>query len=267
MASIINNVPSLTARRNLGQSEQGLNRTIERLSTGLRINNAYDDAAGLQISNNLRADIRILNQAERNANDALGRIDVADGVLQEAVNLLIRGAELAEQSASGTTTSAGRIAINQEWSEIQDALNAIDSDTRFDGQSIFGQAYSVRVGERDTEIIGVSAADVDATSLGVTGDMLTSTNASTTIAQITAAIETLSANRGSLGAKAQRLNTVINSLGISSENLQAAESQIRDADVASEVVSLTKYQILNQTGVSALTQANQSAQSVLSLLQ
>lgn len=267
MASILNNIGSLKATRRLGISERGLNQTINRLSTGRRINEAADDAAGLQIANNLRADIRILGQARRNANDANGRIATAEGVHEEAINLLTRAAEISEQAASGTTSSAGRIALNQEWVEIQGALTALDSDTRFDGTSVFGQSFSVRVGERATEVISISTIAIDATTLGLTGNLTTSTGASTVLSQVTAAIEQISGNSGDLGAKSQRLNTLINSIGISIENITAAESQIRDADVAQEVVNLTKFQVLNQTGVSALAQANQSTQSVLSLLQ
>ena len=267
MASILNNIASLNAKRNLGLSEIGLNRTIGRLATGERINFAADDAAGLQISSNLRADIRILNQARRNANDANGRIAVAEGVMEEAVNILTRAAELAEQAASGTTTSAGRAALDGEFQEIIEALDALDANVKFDGQNIFGTTFTARVGETATETIEIRTTGIDAATLTVTGDLTTSNNASTALGTITSAIETISTNRGELGAKSQRLNTLINSLGISVENIQAAESQIRDADVAEEVVNLTKYQVLNQTGVSALAQANQSTQAILSLLQ
>lgn len=267
MASILHNIASLQATRNLGLSERGLNQTIGRLSTGQRINEAADDAAGLQISNNLRADIRILNQARRNANDANGRIAIAEGVMEEAVQLMVRAAELAEQAASGTTSNAGRTALDQEYTEIKLALNALDSDTRFDTREVFGSSFSVRIGELSTEIITVTTQPIDSTSLGVTGNLLTSNAASTELSAISTAITLISASRGLLGAKSQRLNTLINTVGITSENLAAAESQIRDADVATEVVNLTKYQILNQTGVSALAQANQSSQAVLSLLQ
>ena len=266
MASIINNVASQNASRNLAASQKGLNSTINRLSTGYRINRASDDAAGLQISNNLRADVKILNQARRNANDGLGRLAIADLVSEEATNLLTRAAELAEQAASGTTTTAGRTALDSEYTEIKEALDALDSDTKFDGQDVFGQALDIRVGENTSESISIASVDIDSASLGVAGDLLDSANAGAALATITAAISQVSADRGAIGAKSQRLATVINSLGITSENITAAESQIRDADVATEVVNLTKFQILSQSGVSALAQANQSAQSVLSLL-
>lgn len=267
MASILNNIVSLTASRNLASSQKALNRTINRLSTGLRINRASDDAAGLQISNNLRADIRIMGQARRNANDGVGVIQIADGVLEEATNLLTRAAELAEQAASGTTTAAGRAALDQEYTEIRFALDAMGSDTKYDGMSVFGNFFDIRVGETSTEKVSISVASLTQNDLSLNGtDLTTSGNASTAIASVLSAIETVSSNRGVLGAKQARLNTIVNSLGILIENTTAAESQIRDADIATEVVNLTRYQILTQTGVSALAQANASAQSVLSLL-
>ncbi|CAM2007047.1 flagellin [Acanthopleuribacter pedis] len=268
MASILNNVPAISAQRNLANSQRGLNDTINRLSTGLRINKAADDAAGLQISNNLRADIRILGQAERNASDAVGRLSVVDGVSTEAVNILTRAAELSEQAASGTTSSAGRVALDAEFTEIKAALDALQTNVRFDGTSVFGRSFSARVGEFATEVVAVSSFNINTTSLGIsaTGNLLTSGAASTALSQVTSAIENVSSFLGTVGAKSQRLNTIINALSLTRENITAADSQIRDADVASEVVNLTKFQILNQSGVSALSQANQSAQSVLSLL-
>jgi len=266
MASILTNPGSINAQRNLANSQKGLNNTINRLSTGLRINRAHDDAAGLQISNNLRADVKILNQARRNANDGLGRLAVIDLVSEEATNLLTRAAELAEQAASGTTSSAGRTALNSEFTEIKAALNRLDEDTKFDGSNVFGSNFTVRVGESTSEVVSVSSINIDSTNLTVTQSLTTSDNASLALAQITSAIEQVSSDRGNIGAKSQRLQTLVNSLGITAENIQAAESQIRDADIASEVVNLTKFQILSQSGVSALAQANQSSQSVLSLL-
>jgi flagellin len=268
MASIINNIGAQAASRNLANSQTGLNSTINRLSTGLRINRAYDDAAGLQISNNLRADVKILNQARRNANDGLGRLAVIDLVSEEATNLLTRAAELAEQAASGTTTSAGRAALDAEFTEIKAALDDLNTNTKFDGNEVFTAAgFQVRVGETSGETVAVSGFQISSTELSINANTLTTSgNADTAMTQITAAIESVSTNRGDIGAKSQRLLTLTNSLGITAENIQAAESQIRDADVASEVVNLTKFQILSQSGVSALAQANQSAQSVLSLL-
>jgi flagellin len=263
MASILNNVPSLFAQRNLSAAQRGLNHTVNKLSTGLRITKASDDAAGLQISNNLRADIKILNQGRRNANDGIGIIAIADGVLEEATNLLTRAATLAEQAKSGTTTSAGRAALDAEFTQIKAAVDDLGTNTKYDGTAIFNSSYAISAADSS---VTVTMAALSSSGLGVAGSLTTSANASTALGQIETAISTISTNRGSLGAQEQRLNTLINSLGITSENVTAAESQIRDADIAEEVVNLTKYQILTQTGVSALAQANQSAQSVLSLL-
>ena len=137
MASILNNIPAMSSRRHLGISQRGLNSTIGKLSTGMRINQAADDAAGLQISNNLRADVKILGQAMRNANDGLGRLAVADGVMEEATNILTRAAQLAEQAASGTTSSAGRAALNAEFTEIKAALNRLGADTRITEHEVY----------------------------------------------------------------------------------------------------------------------------------
>jgi flagellin len=267
MASVLNNVTSLTAQRNLAQTQKGLSSTINRLSTGLRVNRASDDAAGLQISNNLRADIRILGQAQRNANDGIGIIQIADGVLEEASSLLTRAAELAEQAASGHTSSAGRAALNQEFSQLITAINNMGTDTNYDGTSLFGGSFAIQVGDASVTDVTVAISTLSATTLGVnTNNLSTSTAAQTALTAIQSAISTLSSTRGNLGASEARLNTVINTLNVTRENVIAAESQIRDADIASEVINLTKFQILSQSGVSALAQSNLQAQSVLSLL-
>lgn len=267
MASVLNNVSSLTSQRNLGKAEQGLSATINRLSTGLRINKAADDAAGLQISNNLRADIRILNQARRNANDGIGIINIADGVLEETSSLLTRAVQLAEQAASGTTSSAGRVALNAEFAQIVTAINNLGTDTAYDGTTIFGGSFSVQVGDASVTDVTISASTLSATTLSInTNNLNTSATAQTALTSLQAAISQVSSSRGTLGAQQARLETIINSLGVTAENVVAAESQIRDADIANEVVQLTKFQILTQAGIASLAQANQQSQNVLSLL-
>lgn len=267
MVSVVNNLSSINSKRNLASSQRGLDKTINRLSTGLRINRASDDAAGLQISNSLRADIRILNQGRRNANDGIAIVNIADANLEEVSNLLTRAAELAEQAASGTTSTSGRTALNSEFGEIKAAIDALGTDTKFNGKAIFGSTFSVQVGDANTTDIDVAASALSSSGLSINSSDLTSAaTASAALTSIQTAIDSVSTMRGNLGATEQRLNTIVNSLGITAENLQAAESQIRDADIASEVVNLTKFQILTQSGVSALAQANASQQSVLSLL-
>jgi flagellin len=206
----------------------------------------------------------------RNANDGIGRIAIADGVLDEATNLLTRASQLAEQAASGTTSSAGRVALDAEFTEIKSAITALGTNTKLDGAALFGSSTDVRVGEASSESVSISFGALSSSAAGgvdISSDVLTtSAGAGTALTNIMSAIEGVSADRGTLGAKQQRLFTIVNSLGVTQENTQAAESQIRDTDVAAEVVNLTKFQILSQSGVASLAQANQSAQSVLSLL-
>jgi flagellin len=268
MASIINNTGALGINRSFGASEKGLNNTLRRLSTGSRINRAFEDAAGLQISNNLRADIRINNQARQNANIGLGISNIADGALSGASGLLERAAEISVQAASGTTSDAGREALNDEFQNILQELDSLGANTKFDGENIFGGSFDVRTGEEASQTVNVSADPLSSGDLGLAGaDLLSEGGASTALAGIQNAIESVSSRRGEIGATQQRLSTTINSLDVTSENIQAAESQIRDADVAAETVRLTKFKILAQSSISAQAQSNNlQAGAVLSLL-
>ncbi|CAM2009424.1 flagellin [Acanthopleuribacter pedis] len=267
MVGIFNNEGFGTQRR-LGQAQNGLNNTLNRLSSGRRINSASDDAAGLQIANNLRADIRVLNQAQRNAGTGLAITNIADGSLTQANDLLTRAAEISLQAASGTTSDAGRDALNQELQGIFAELDSLGQNTRFDGQALFGSDIGVRVGENASEQVNISVDNLSAGDLGLAGiDLNDPAQASAAISQITGAIEQVSASRGSLGATQQRLNTTIESIQSQVISTQEAESQISDADVAEEVVNLTKLKILSESNVSALAQGNNlRAQNVLSLL-
>lgn len=268
MASIFNNVNSLTANSNLAKSQMKLKLTLNRLSTGSRINSAFEDAAGLQISNNLRADIRIQNQARVNANIGMGMTNIADGSLTEATDLLSRAAELSMQAASGTTSDAGREAINAEYQEILGQLDSLGVNTKYDGQSLFGSNTDVRVGEDASQTVNISPGSLSTADLGLAGgDLLDPANASAAIGNITSAIESLSAQRGQLGATQQRLSSTIEAIDTQVEAITAAESQIRDADIADEITNLTKYQILEKSSIAAQSQSRLSQQSVLSLLQ
>ena len=266
MASILNNFGSLSSSRRLGQTERSLGNVINRLSTGSRINRASDDAAGLQISNNLRADLKIFGQARRNANVGLGITNIANGSLKQASGLLQRASEIATQAASGTTSTEGRDALNSEFQEILGQLDTLGG-VKFDGQDIFGTTTSVKVGEDAGQEIDIQVDALSAASTGLAGDdLLSEGNADTALSNIQNALDSVSSSQGRLGAIQQRLDTTINSLSITSENIQAAESQIRDADVAEEVVNLTKLQILSKTGNNAIVQSNIQAKNVLSLL-
>jgi flagellin len=260
----------LNASRQLGITGQGLNKAIERLTSGKRINRASDDAAGLAIANRLGADVRVAGQGQRNANDGISYLQVADGVTTEITNLLTRAAELAEQSASGTSgadSGTGKTAIDAEYQNIIKTINDIDLKTNFNGGAIFGTTLSVAVGDYTAVSLAIGHVDANTLMAGTAGSLLTSSTATAELTKIQAALTTLSAQRGQFGATQQQLTSLSNSLGIQVENFTAAQSQISDANIADEVVSLNKFQVLNQAGTSALSSANQANQSVLKLLQ
>ena len=263
MASILNNVAALGASRQLSATNLGLNKTIERLTSGKRINRASDDAAGLAISNKLGADIRIAGQGQRNANDGISYLQTADGVLDEVTNLLTRAAELSQQASSGTSgadNGTGKTALDAEFQKIISTISDIQTSTTFNSASVFGSTLAVSVGNYSTVTVSV------ATFTALSGDLKTSAGAKTAATAVSSLLDSVSSLRGTIGANQQQLQSVSNSLGIQVENFTAAFSQIRDANVADEVVNLSKFQILNQSGISALSQANQSSQSILALL-
>lgn len=281
MQSVLNNISALTAQRNLASSNMGLSRTLSKLSTGMRIVQASDDAAGLAIANNLKKDVAVLNQAVRNANDGISIIQTADKALEEVTNLLTRAATLAEQAASDTSgadSSDAKKALSAEYEAIVDEIERLGGTLEFNGRLLFnGSAtYDIKVGgSTGTTTISISSSNglgnlTDANaSLTVTDSATaldTKSDAGTELGRISAAIATVSKWRGNLGAVQARLQTTINSLSAAAENIQAAESQVRDADIAMEVVNMTKYQILTQSGTAALAQANIASQNILALL-
>ncbi len=274
--SVVTNIGALNAQNQLISTERNLQTTINRLSSGLRINGAKDDAAGLAIAENLRADVQGLNQAVRNANDGISVINVADSALNEMGNLLSRAMTLAEQAASdtsGANNSTSKSAINNEYSQILSEIDRIASTVEFNGLHLLsgtGATVDVQIGlgSSTNDRITITTTGVTASGLGLAtgGALLTGSGAQAELVAIKTAIDTVSGNRGNLGAFYNRLEHTIGVITIQSENLMAAESQIKDANIAQEVVNLTKFQVLNQTGLSALAQANSSSQSVLSLL-
>ncbi len=276
--SIVTNTGAINAQNKLMSNSLGMSNTISRLSSGLRINGAKDDAAGLAIAENLRADVAALNQAVRNANDGIGIVNTADAALGEVGNLLQRAVTLAEQAASGTSGSdngTAKTALNDEYGQILAEIDRIASTVEFNGVKLFatgGATVDVQVGTTNTanDRIQLTTSALSATGLGLTaatGNVLkTATGAQAELTKVQTAIDTISSRRGTLGASYNRLEKTISVITVQAENLKAAESQIRDANIAEEVVNLTKHQVLNQTGLSALAQANSSQQSVLSLL-
>lgn len=272
MALTVNtNVASLNAQRNLNVTSNQLSKSLERLSSGLRINRAGDDAAGLAISENMRASIRSMNQAMRNANDGVSMLQTAEGALNETANILIRMRELAEQSASGTVGSDQRTAINNEFTQLKSEIDRIASVTEFNGTKLLNSSQSVdlQIGAKNTtaDKLTISLKAAFASSIGAgTSSVDTQASAQTALDNLDTAINSVSSQRGDLGSYMNRLQSTINNLQVAVENTSAAESRIRDVDVASETASMTRAQVLVQAGTAILAQANQTPQAALSLL-
>ncbi len=273
MALTINtNIASLNAQRNLNTSQLQLNKSMQRLSSGLRINSAADDAAGLAISQNMQANIRSMNQAVRNANDGISMVQTAEGALGETSSILLRMRELATQSASGTVNDTQRTNIQVEFKALQDEITRISNVTNFNGTSLLNAALTttLQIGSGNNasnDRLDVVTNGASATALGVNASSVTtSVLAQTALDAIDSAISSVSTMRGSLGAVQNRLQSTINNLQVAVENTSAANSRIVDVDVAAETANMTRSQILTQAGVSVLAQANQNPQLALKLL-
>jgi flagellin len=280
--SILNNIAGLGAQNQLNLNNVNLSRTFQRLSSGKRINSGADDAAGLQIADSLRANVRALDQAVRNANDGISVAQIADGALQEISNLLTRAVTLAEEAATETTDSTGRASLNAEFTAIEAEVARIATQTNFNGVALFttgglNGSLSIFVGDTSnaTSSIAVTIATVTTSSGTVSNlggadltqvDLTTESGAASALTTLKSALNGVSSSRSSIGAGINRLQTAVSVLQAQSQNTQAAESTIRDANVAEEVANLTKYQILAQSGVAALAQANGNSQIVLGLL-
>jgi len=273
MALVINtNIASLNAQRNLSASQTGLNKSLQRLSSGLRINSAKDDAAGLAISDRMTSQVRGLNQAVRNANDGISMAQTAEGALGEVTNILQRMRELAVQSSNGTNSSDDRTSLNAEVTQLKAEIDRIATNTKFNGKVLLSGGFSsngavFQVGADAGQTISVTVAGATANKLGVSGvGVDTFSGAQSAITAVDSAIKTIDTIRGDLGAVQNRLESTISNLQNVSENISSARSRILDADVAQETSAMTKASILQQAGVSVLSQANQSPQLALSLL-
>lgn len=282
--SILNNMSALNAENQLNNNNVSLNTTLQRLSSGQRINSGADDAAGLEIANSLNANVYALNQAVQNANDGVGVAQIADGTLSEIGNLLTRGVTLSEEAANATVDSTGRVALNNEFTQIQQEIARIASQTNFNGTKIFvpnsglNGTLSVFVGDTSgsssisvtISSITLSANSAQVTNVGGTNlagvDLTTEVNAASALTTITAAINGVSAMRAAIGSGMNRLQAAVSVLTTQSQNTQSAQSTIMDANMAQEISNLTKQQILAQTGMSALAQANSNSQNILTLL-
>lgn len=269
------NVASLNAQRNLTGTKWGLDKSLERLSSGYRINRAGDDAAGLAISENLRAQTRGLKQASRNAQDGVSLIQVAEGGLNEISSIMIRLRELAVQAASDTIGPVERQFLNVEYDQLVSEVDRIADSTEFNGTQLLsgtGSVLDFQVGTRndpniDRLTFDSSKADANSAALGVNlTSVADKASAQNSLSAIDAAIVSVSAMRADFGAIQNRLQSTISNIGISVENLSAANSRIRDVDVAEETAELTRNNILLQAGTSVLAQANQTSNTALSLL-
>ncbi len=271
------NVEALNAQRNLMMTALAFSKSAEKLSSGLRINRAGDDAAGLSISEKLRAQVRGLNQAVRNAQDGISLIQTAEGALNEVHSILQRMRELAIQAANDTLTTEDRQAIAQELVSLRNELDRIAQQTQFNGQNLLDgtfQAKYFHIGPNQNQTITVTIDNVNSTVIGGNLSNLVDTfnstpnqaNAEALITGVDDAIKDVSGVRSGLGAIQNRLEHTIANLSVASENLTAAESRIRDTDMASEMVNFTRLQILQQAGVAVLAQANVNPQVILKLL-
>ncbi|MDR3606716.1 MAG: flagellin [Oligoflexia bacterium] len=272
---IATNIPSIAAQRILNVNHDNLNRSLERLSSGMRINRAGDDAAGLAISEKLKANIRSMKQANRNANDGISLIQTAEGAMNEVGNILIRLRELSIQGASDTIGQVERGFIDKEVQGLKSEIDRIANSTEFNGRKLLSgveQDLDLQVGihnipTEDRFTITTESLNSTLAKLGLANvSTMDKESSQRNLAELDAAIEHMNGNRSTLGAFQNRLQSTINNLGIYIENISAANSRIRDTDMAEETTELAKSNILSQANIAVLSQANQSPQMALKLL-
>ena len=270
MAQVINtNIASLNAQRNLNTSQNSLNTSLQRLSSGLRVNSAKDDAAGLAIGERMNAQVRGMNVAIRNANDGISLAQTAEGALGTVGDMLQRMRELAVQAANGTNGTGDLANLDAEYQALEAQITAIGTQTKFNGLDILNAkagAQTFQVGANVGDTLTVTTTKL-ATSVGTIGDITTMANANTEITALDTAINAINTDRANLGAAQNRLSFVTSNLQIASENQSAARGRIMDADYAVETANLSRTQILQQAGTAMLAQAKALPQNVLSLLQ
>ncbi|MEO0323253.1 MAG: flagellin [Myxococcota bacterium] len=279
MLSIVTNVQSLNAQRNLSSTTNALSGNFQKLSSGLRINRAGDDAAGLAISESLQAQVRSLGQAERNAGDGISMLQTAEGAMNEVSGILGRMRELAVQASTDTIDDTQRGFLDQEFQALEAEIDRIASVTEFNGTTLLdgsatGINFQVGINASSNDRISIDFADVQSTALGGSGSggtisaqaLTSQSGAQSAIAVLDSAISDVVSARSTIGATENRLQVTTSNLASARENLAAANSRIRDVDVAEETAALTRNNILQQAGVSVLAQANQAPSLALSLL-
>ncbi|MBP1913354.1 flagellin [Lederbergia galactosidilyticus] len=269
---IINhNIAALNTHRQLGAATNAQSKSMEKLSSGMRINRAGDDAAGLAISEKMRAQVKGLDMAAKNAQDGISLIQTAEGALNETHSILQRMRELAVQSANDTNTDDDRAELQKELKQLNDEIDRISEQTEFNTQKLLDgsveEGFTFHIGANEGQSINLEIGKMDSEELAInTADISTQEGADEAIESIQSAIDTVSGERSKLGAVQNRLEHTINNLNTSSENLTAAESRIRDVDMAKEMMEQTKNSILAQASQAMLAQANQAPQGVLQLL-
>jgi len=270
------NVASINAQRNLKTTRNAMDKTLEKLSSGQRINRAGDDAAGLAISENFKAQIRGLGQAERNAEDGISLVQIAEGGLSEISNILIRLRELSVQAASDTIGATERKFLNVEFEQLTSEVDRIANSTEFNRVPLLngtGAVFDIQIGTRNDPIsdrltFDASSADVNVAALGLNlASVADKISAQNSLSAIDGAIISVSGIRADFGALQNRLQSTINNIEVSVENLSAANSRVRDTDVALETANLTKNNILVQAGTSVLSQANSYTKNALNLIE
>jgi len=278
--SVLNNIPALVAENQLNITQAGLQNTLTQLSSGSRINSSADDAAGLAIANGLQANVTALTQSVANANNGVGALQVADGALSQVTTLLNRAITLGTEASTGTVSSGQRTALDAEYQQILREVNSIGTNTTFSGATIFASTAtttsSIFLSDSSasgTTTISVSISGLSTTALGLNGTALTgtpgnggATDPEATLQLVNTAIATVAADRSTIGAGINRLQAASNVMNNEAQNLTSAQNQITAADIPAVVANLSKYSILEQTGISALAQANTAQQQVLNLL-
>jgi len=268
MLAIKNNIMAANAARHLGTSYDALAKSVERLSSGLRIINAKDDAAGLAVRELMRADVAVLQQGSRNAQDAISMVQVAEGGMQTIDNLLVRMKQLAEQASTGTYVTAQRTIMNSEFVELSNEIGRIAGSAKFNGITLLNATTGVSIyfgGATDT--ITINKANMTTTGLGIGALTIASaTSAQAALTSLDTAITSANSARASFGYKMRRLESIVEVLDIQAENISSAESRISDVDVATEMADMTRTQVLAQAGVAMLAQANAMPQMALTLL-
>ena len=266
------NISSINAQRNLSVTTDRLQKSLQRLSSELRISGAADDAAGLAIAESFRSDIRSLQQAQRDASDGISMLQVAEGALNESSTLLIRMRELAVQAANGTLGPQARNTVNDEFQGLLSELDRIAAVTQFNGANLLASAipitFQIGISNGPNDRFTVSGVNASVSAIGISGLTVSSVSgALASLGLLDSAVGQIASLRASFGTAQNRLESAIRSIAIAVENTSAADSRIRDVDFAQETAELTRNQVLQQAGISLLAQANVSTQSALSLLQ